>query len=98
MPLVTLREHCSKEVCVFIICDCFSRILFQFTQGKHSLALVPGGATEALYAGNGRHTLKLKNRLGFIRLAMQSGIDVVPVYTFGENNTYDVLDAKYESK
>jgi 2-acylglycerol O-acyltransferase 2 len=56
-----------------------------------TLALVPGGATEALYAGIGRHTLFINKRLGFIRLAMQTGSKIVPVYGFGENDTWDVL-------
>ena len=63
---------------------------------RHSIALCPGGATEALYAGAGRHTLYIKSRLGFVRMAMQTGTPIVPVYSFGENDTYDILDAKHE--
>ena len=57
------------------------------THGK-SLMLVPGGATEALYASKGRHTLVLRKRRGFVRLAMQTGAALVPSYSFGENDTY----------
>lgn len=53
-----------------------------------SIALVPGGATEALYAMPGRNTLVLKNRRGFIKLALECGADLVPVYSFGENDCY----------
>lgn len=38
-----------------------------------SLLLVPGGATEALYAKPGANTLVLRRRLGFVRLALQTG-------------------------
>lgn len=55
----------------------------------YSIALVPGGATEALYAG--KEVLVLKHRLGFVRLAMETGADLVPVYSFGETRCYDQL-------
>lgn len=56
-----------------------------------SIALVPGGATEALYAMPGRNTLVLKNRKGFIKLALEAGADIVPVYSFGETECYNQL-------
>ena len=30
----------------------------------------------------------IKKRVGFVKLALQHGYNVIPVYTFGENNTY----------
>ena len=54
-----------------------------------SIALVPGGATEALYAG--KNTLVLRKRHGFIRLALESGAHLVPAYSFGETDTYHQL-------
>lgn len=59
-----------------------------------TLALVPGGATEALYAGIGRHTCYINKRLGFVRLAMQTGAKIIPVYSFGENNTWNTIETK----
>lgn len=58
-------------------------------ENGYSIALVPGGATEALYAGMSK--LVLKKRTGFIKLAIESGADLVPVYSFGENETYHQL-------
>ena len=55
-----------------------------------------GGATEALYARPGSNTLVLKKRLGFIRLAMQTGAYLVPAYSFGENNTYGQLSPNWQ--
>jgi 1-acyl-sn-glycerol-3-phosphate acyltransferase len=57
----------------------------------YSLSLVPGGATEGLYASPGKHILVLKKRKGFIKLALEHGCDLVPVYSFGENNCYNQL-------
>ena len=58
-----------------------------------SLMLVPGGATEALYAKKGANTLVLKHRRGFVRLALQTGAALVPCYSFGENDTYDLFES-----
>eukprot|EP00672_Neobodo_designis_P024309 CAMPEP_0174851174 /NCGR_PEP_ID=MMETSP1114-20130205/22085_1 /TAXON_ID=312471 /ORGANISM="Neobodo designis, Strain CCAP 1951/1" /LENGTH=344 /DNA_ID=CAMNT_0016085691 /DNA_START=46 /DNA_END=1080 /DNA_ORIENTATION=+ len=56
-----------------------------------SIALVPGGATEGLYASPGKHILVLKKRKGFIKLAMEHGADLVPSYSFGETDCYNQL-------
>ena len=60
-----------------------------------SLALVPGGATEALYAGKGRNTLVLRRRRGFIKLALETGAHLVPVYSFGENDCFNQLSGVF---
>lgn len=60
----------------------------------HSCMIVVGGATESLYAFPNMSSLILKKRLGFIKLAMRSGADLVPVYSFGENNLYGQLSNK----
>lgn len=60
-------------------------------ESGYSIALVPGGASEALYAMPGRNTLVLKRRLGFVKLAMECGADLVPVYSFGETDCYNQL-------
>ncbi|EDQ88945.1 uncharacterized protein MONBRDRAFT_25681 [Monosiga brevicollis MX1] len=57
----------------------------------YSLALVPGGATEALYCYPDRDVVYLKKRRGFVKLALQSGASLVPVFSFNENNTYDLF-------
>jgi hypothetical protein len=59
-----------------------------------SLVLIPGGATEGLYAKPGKHTVVLNRRKGFIKLALETGCDLVPAYGFGENNCYDQLSTK----
>ena len=53
-----------------------------------SIYLVPGGATEALYSAPDSDTLVLKKRLGFVRLALQHGASIVPVFSFNETNTF----------
>ncbi|OQR72979.1 2-acylglycerol O-acyltransferase 2-like [Tropilaelaps mercedesae] len=51
--------------------------------------IVVGGAQEALDAHrNGNVTLTLTSRKGFIKVALQNGADLVPVFSFGENDVY----------
>lgn len=60
-----------------------------------SVALVPGGATEGLYASPGKHILVLNKRKGFIKLALETGCDLVPCYSFGESDCYDQLSSMW---
>jgi hypothetical protein len=36
----------------------------------------------------GKHKIYLKDRLGFCRVALQTGASLVPVYSFGENDIF----------
>lgn len=56
-----------------------------------AVIIVPGGAAEALDARPGSHELTLKRRNGFFRIALQHGVHLVPVYSFGENELYEQL-------
>ncbi|KAK6019390.1 diacylglycerol acyltransferase, partial [Ostertagia ostertagi] len=54
-----------------------------------AIAIVLGGATEALDAHPGTHDLNLSSRRGFCRYALKYGADLVPMYHFGENDVFD---------
>ena len=56
------------------------------------ITIVVGGARESLDAKPGTLRLVLKRRKGFVKLAIRTGADLVPVLAFGENNLYDQLD------
>lgn len=66
-------------------------------EGK-SIAIVIGGAAESLNARPGIADLVLRKRLGFIRLAIKQKAELVPVFSFGENDLYDQLDNTKGSK
>ncbi|KAI1306939.1 diacylglycerol acyltransferase-domain-containing protein [Xylaria venustula] len=55
------------------------------------VTVVVGGARESLEAQPGMLRLILRERKGFIKLAVRCGADLVPVLAFGENNLYDQL-------
>ncbi|KXN91105.1 Diacylglycerol O-acyltransferase 2B [Leucoagaricus sp. SymC.cos] len=56
-----------------------------------SITIVIGGAAESLSAHPGTVNLTLRKRLGFIKVALQHGADLVPVFSFGENDIYEQM-------
>ncbi|KAF9528937.1 diacylglycerol acyltransferase-domain-containing protein [Crepidotus variabilis] len=56
-----------------------------------SITIVVGGAAESLSAHPGTADLTLRKRLGFIKVAIQHGADLVPVFSFGENDIYQQM-------
>ncbi|KIM90195.1 hypothetical protein PILCRDRAFT_174692 [Piloderma croceum F 1598] len=56
-----------------------------------AITIVVGGAAESLSARPGTADLTLRRRLGFIKLAIQYGADLVPVFSFGENDIYQQM-------
>lgn len=63
-----------------------------------AVAVLVGGSEEALDARPGSYTLTLKKRKGFIKIAMQSGAAIVPVFSFGENDTFGQINNPPGSK
>ncbi|KAI6078305.1 Diacylglycerol O-acyltransferase 2-like protein [Aix galericulata] len=54
----------------------------------NAVAIVIGGAAESLSCRPGITTLILKNRKGFVRMALQHGAFLVPSFSFGENDLF----------
>ncbi|XP_039225621.1 2-acylglycerol O-acyltransferase 2-A-like [Crotalus tigris] len=61
-------------------------------EGGNIIIISVGGAKEALDAHPGTYTLVLQNRKGFVRLAIENGTPLVPVFSFGENELYDQVE------
>ncbi|KAH9860616.1 hypothetical protein J1614_011947 [Plenodomus biglobosus] len=57
-----------------------------------AITIVVGGARESLDARPGTIKLVLRRRKGFVKLAIRTGADLVPVLAFGENDVYDQMD------
>ncbi|KAK8216903.1 diacylglycerol O-acyltransferase 1 [Zalaria obscura] len=57
-----------------------------------AITIVVGGARESLDAQPGALRLVLARRKGFIKLAIRTGADLVPVLSFGENELYEQFD------
>ena len=57
-----------------------------------AITIVIGGARESLESKPGTLRLVVRRRLGFVKLAIRKGADLVPVIGFGENEIYEQLD------
>ena len=66
-----------------------STLVARLRQPGVSIVLVPGGAAEALYAHRSNFRLHIKNRKGFVKLAMETKASLVPCLGFGENESFE---------
>ena len=58
---------------------------------KQSLFLFPGGVAEIFLAQPGTHRIQISRRRGLMKLALQTGAALVPIYVFGGNDFYHQL-------
>lgn len=55
----------------------------------NAVVIIVGGAKESLNLRPRNYQIVLKDRKGFIKLAMKYGTPIVPVFTFNEVDTYN---------
>ncbi|XP_066580915.1 2-acylglycerol O-acyltransferase 1-like [Prorops nasuta] len=60
--------------------------------------LIVGGASESLESFPGTYRIILKKRKGFIRIALNHGTPLVPVFSFGETDLYNQAHAPKGSR
>ena len=60
-------------------------------ESKHSIAIVIGGAREALNARPGHYELILEKRKGIFKLAMNENVPIIPVFSFGDVDLYNQI-------
>jgi len=66
----------SKESCDYLLSN------------GTSVLIVPGGIEEIYYSKPGTCKVLIKKRKGFIKLALEHGANLVPVFTFGETELF----------
>lgn len=62
--------------------------LISLLEAGNSCMLVPGGNRETLFMQHGSENVFLKERRGFVQIAMEMGHPLVPVFCFGQTKTY----------
>ncbi|CAF4280195.1 unnamed protein product [Rotaria sp. Silwood2] len=83
----------TRELCLSLgLCDVSKDSCEYLLSGKsgqgNALVIIIGGVREAIITRNDTMKLYLKNRKGFVRLALKYGASLVPVVSFGENELY----------
>lgn len=59
------------------------------------IVLYVGGMAELFLSSSIHETLYLNNRKGFIKLALQEGIDIIPIYIFGNTSVLSIYHNIY---
>ncbi|XP_054739869.1 2-acylglycerol O-acyltransferase 2-A-like [Anastrepha obliqua] len=59
---------------------------------SNAVAILIGGAQEALDSHPGRYIITLKRRKGFVKLAIRTGSPIVPTFSFGEVEIFDQVN------
>jgi 1-acyl-sn-glycerol-3-phosphate acyltransferase len=73
---------------VFGYIDASRPVAHAALKAGRSIFVVTGGEEESMYATITEDILVLKNRKGFVRLALQHGASLVPIYGIGNNETF----------
>ena len=93
-----MAERSQREVVtdemghpVYILALCLIQFhLLLIRPSGNAAVLVVGGAAESLNTGDKQKVkLFLVRRKGFVKIALQHGRDLVPVFGFGENEIYE---------
>ncbi|KAJ9050679.1 diacylglycerol O-acyltransferase 1 [Entomophthora muscae] len=81
-----------RDIAVLLGCSSVSKTSIKNILSKgpgKACLIVVGGAQEALLTKPELSDLVIKDRRGFVRMAMTTGADLVPVFGFGENQIFD---------
>ena len=54
-----------------------------------SVLVYPGGEKEQILTKRGEHVLYLEKRKGFVKIALEMGADLVPMYAFGDTDLFE---------
>lgn len=64
--------------------ECTKPFIRSVLRDGKSVAIFPGGAQESVFATPGRHICLISQHHGFMRLALEERLNVLPMWTFGD--------------
>lgn len=64
--------------------ECTKPFIKEVMRKGRTVFVFPGGAEESKYAHPGRYVCCVKNRSGFVRLALEERHNLLPIWTFGD--------------
>ena len=92
-----MPSYWQKDIYLHVKFRCWRRrgclhVVISHLLSGRSVLLVPGGIGEMFEnSGSGTEVLKVCGRKGFVRIAIQTGAQIVPCYTFGNWELFEVL-------
>ena len=86
---ILFRLPLIREIALVTAClDARKSVAEAILRSGQSILVLPGGEAEQIRTQHGRELIYLKNRKGFIKLALRHGVPVVPMYAFGVSDYY----------
>ncbi|XP_065204908.1 2-acylglycerol O-acyltransferase 2-like [Planococcus citri] len=88
----------ARELLLFFgVCAASARGILHVLNGPpgNVCVLMVGGVAEALKSVPGEYHIILRNRKGFVKMALKTGSSLVPVFSFGETDTYEQVSGKW---
>ena len=76
---------------LFGVCDAAPKPMARRLEAKKSCVLYIGGIAELFLTSGRDEKIFAKKRKGFVKLALRSGAEIVPVYFFGNTSVLSVL-------
>jgi len=66
--------------------ECTKPYMREMAREGRDLAIFPGGAQETEFACPGRYVCLVNKHKGFVRLALEERLDILPMWTFGDES------------
>ncbi|KDO23193.1 hypothetical protein SPRG_10001 [Saprolegnia parasitica CBS 223.65] len=86
---IVFRIPLYRELLLWLgVVDASRSVAHRVLSSGKSLVILVGGIQEQMLAEYQKHHVFLRSRKGFVKLAIQHGAAIVPVYAFGENDLF----------